>query len=145
MANVIRFQTLETQMKTKRLLSICALAASVCMAIIAVLYFAIDRPASMNPMLVSVTKVHVGYNADEADAAMGMLPVSITDADGYLMGPMVMLTPENELAPKDQVEPFSLRKYTNDGHHYAVVALRTDGRVAGKWAWRDSDPRITKP
>lgn len=120
-------------MKRKRLLTLSLATAASCLAIFVVFYASVERPAPVNPLLTAVTKVNLGSTADQADATMGMPPVSITDTNGYLMGPMVMLTPENELAPKDKVEPFSLRKYTTNGH-YAVIAVRHDGRVAGKWA-----------
>ncbi|TWU10353.1 hypothetical protein Pla52o_57270 [Novipirellula galeiformis] len=120
-------------MKRKRLLSLSLATAASCLAIFVVVYASVERPTPINPLLTAVTKVTLGSTADQADAAMGMPPISVTETNGYLMSPMVMLASENELAPKDKVEPFSLRKYASDAH-YAVVAVRPDGRVAGKWA-----------
>ena len=120
-------------MKHKRLVTLGLSAAGVCILSFALVYASIERPAPVNPLLINITEVSIGSTADQADAAMGMPPVSVTDTNGYLISPMVMLTPENELTPRDKVEPFSLREYASDGH-YAVIAMRPDGRVAGKWA-----------
>jgi ABC-type transport system involved in multi-copper enzyme maturation permease subunit len=93
----------------------------------------IKQPAPINPMKFAVAKVALGSTADDADVAMGMPPVSVTKSDGYLISPVTMLAAENELAPKDQIESYSLREYQENGS-YAVVAIGSDGRVAGRWA-----------
>ena len=95
-------------MKPKRLFTLCLATSVCCIAIAAAFYASIDRPTSINPLRIAVAKVSLGSTADEADAAMGMSPVSVTDTNGYLLSPVVMLTPENELAPKDKIEHFSL-------------------------------------
>lgn len=120
-------------MQIKRLLTLGSMAVLIAGAVVFTMYSTIDRPPPVSLVSISLAKVNLGSSADDVDAAMGMSPATVTHADGYLMGPMVMLTPENELAPKDQIEPFTLRKYTDDGLNYAVVAMRPDGTVAGKW------------
>ncbi|MEM1227457.1 MAG: hypothetical protein AAGJ40_17295 [Planctomycetota bacterium] len=120
-------------MKPKRILFLSVATIACCLVIAGAIYASIDRPAPVSPLRVALSKVSLGSTADEADAALGLTPVSVSTIDGYLMGPMTMLSAENALTPKDQIEAFSLRKYV-DNDCYAVVALRGDGRVAGKWA-----------
>ena len=120
-------------MKIKRLLVSSVVAVASCVAVFALFYAAIERPAPINPMKLAVINVALGSTADDADVAMGMPPVSVTNTEGYLVSPVTMLAAENELAPKDQIETYSLRKYENNGN-YAVVAIGSDGLVAGRWA-----------
>ena len=124
---------MKTQASWKRLVATCLAVSAFGITITGIAYASIERPAAINPMLISVTRVNIGSTADQADRQMGMSPISVKEIDGYLLSPMVMLAAKNELTPKDQIETFTLRTYKRD-HHYAVVALRVGGKVAGKWA-----------
>ncbi|MEM6474328.1 MAG: hypothetical protein AAF802_32640 [Planctomycetota bacterium] len=116
-----------------RLLVLVAISTVPVLSLFGWLYWRIERPASITQLETSVASLPLGISAEEADAHIGSIPDSVTQAFGVLATPVTMLAAENELSAEyGQPEEFTLRRYSRDGVH-AVVAIDADGNVAGRW------------
>ena len=120
-------------MKLPRLIKLAVFAGLSAAAIGTYLLATVERPEPVSLLAIRLARVNHGMTAAEVDKAMGLKPKATRLTDGYLLGPMTMLTPENSLTPKDQVQQFNLRIYSGKGSDTAAVAMAMDGRVVGKW------------
>ena len=99
-------------------------------------------PAQMvTPLEAIVAHIPLGITAKEADALIGTAPDHVTQTNGVLMNPTLMLDFSHAQATKyGTPQAYSLRTWKRGGIN-ATVAIDETGIVAGHWTWSDSRPR----
>ena len=123
----------------KRLTRIALVTSAATIIAFAFVFTRIERPRPVSEIESTVAKLPLGITAEEADRVIGSSPDSIHPARGVLVTPVTMLAASNERA-KQYGEPqtYSQRIWERDGVS-AVVAVNSDGAVAGRWTWRPAD------
>ncbi len=123
----------------KRLIGIALGTAVVTIVALAFTFTQIERPRPVSEIEITVAKLPLGITAEEADSVIGSSPDSVHSTLGVLVTPVTMLAASNELA-KQYGEPqaYSMRIWERDGVN-AVVAVDSNGTVAGRWTWRPAE------
>ena len=123
----------------KRLTRIALVTVAATTIAFAFAFTRIEQPRPVSEIESTVAKLPLGITADEADRVIGSSPDSIHSTLGVLVTPVTMLAASNERA-KEHGEPqtYTMRIWERDGVN-AVVAVDTDGKVAGRWTWLHSD------
>ncbi len=125
-------------MKVKRVRLIVLAIATTVVTLMAfgLAYSRIESPRPISQFEVTVASLPLGISPDEANAIIGSTPDSVTEQDGILISPVTMYAASNEKCMKyGEPETYSMRVWERDGVK-GVVAVDSDGKVAGRWTWR---------
>lgn len=125
-------------MKAKRVRLIVLATATTVVTLMAfgLAYSRIESPRPISQFEATVASLPLGISPDEADAIIGSTPDSVTEQDGILASPVTMYAASNEKGAKyGEPQTYSMRAWERDGVK-GVVAVDSDGKVAGRWTWR---------
>ena len=120
----------------KRLARIALVTSFATLVVFAIALIRIERPRPITEIESTIATLPIGITADEADRIMGSPPDSVDSTRGVLVTPVTMLAATNEHANNyGEPQEYSMRMWKRDGVQ-AVVAVDSNGAVAGHWAWR---------
>jgi hypothetical protein len=119
-----------------RLIRIASITTVVTCVAFGVAYLRIERPRPVTQFEATMASMPLGISPEEADAIMGSAPDTVTEEDGILATPVMMYAASNEKgAPYGEPRTYTMRMWERAGVK-AVVAVDHNGKVAGRWAWR---------
>ena len=99
-------------------------------------YSRIESPRPISQFEATLASLPLGISPDEADAIIGSTPDNVTEQDGILVSPVTMFAASIENRGKyGEPQAYSMRVWERDGLK-GVVAVDSDGKVAGRWTWR---------
>lgn len=85
---------------------------------------------------MTTAKMPLGITAAEADAIVGDSPDNVSQTSGVLVTPVTMLAASNSKAADYGVpQNYTLRTWKR-GYVNLTVAVDANGKVAGRWTWR---------
>lgn len=122
--------------KRNRLIRLATVTTVATLMALGFAYSRIERPRPVSQFEATIASLPLGISPAEADALIGSAPDTVTEQDGILATPVTMYAASNEMGAKyGEPRTYSMRLWERDGVK-GVVAVDSDGKVAGRWTWR---------
>lgn len=119
-----------------RLIRIASTTIVVTSVLFGAAYSRIEWPRPVSQLEATFASLPLGISPEEADGIVGSPPDTVTEEDGVLATPVLMYAASNEKgAPFGEPQTYIMRVWECDDVK-AVVAVDHNGKVAGRWAWR---------
>lgn len=129
-----------TQIKSSKRLFLVSIVAITCILTlggITLLYIrlGVQRPVTRWEEIIASMPINI--SAEQAEALIGSSPDQIMEEKGYFISPVTMIAASEANNQKyGSPKVYSLKVWYREGVT-CVVAVDSDGKVAGRWSGRD--------